>query len=379
MKFAILSFHRAYNYGAVLQNYALNKVLNGMNVSCCTLDYRPPYFTNEYYMKPEFKLWHPPVKTWVRRFLVRKVLAARIQTFEDFISKYIPLSGESYDSYEEICRIRDKYDCYLTGSDQVWSYSCSRFDPTFFLDFPDALAHKRFSYAASFGTREIPGEFRDEYRRRLSGYSAYSVREADGRLLLKELCQVDAAVCCDPTLLFDRQEWERFPAPRNAEAEEYILLYYVEQSEQLLHFARRLGDQLRKKVICIACNSDYKALAGRTEKRLGFDVRNSASPAEFLHLIRNASYVLTNSFHGTVFSILFNKNFGAQIVLDDGRRNERANEILNYAGLQNCKIESEAFSLEKTPDWDSVNRKIQALREQSLKYLEEITAMAAEE
>lgn len=376
MKFAILSFHRAYNYGAVLQNYALNKVLNDMGASCVTLDYRPPYFTSEYYMKPVFKLWHPPVKTWIRRFLVRKVLAARIQTFEHFLSTYIPLSEKSYASYEEICRIRDEYDCYLTGSDQVWSYSCSRFDPTFFLDFPDARAHKRFSYAASFGTGEIPPELRDAYRQRLSGYCRYSVREADGQKLLKELCQADATVCCDPTLLFDQQEWAQLSGQPEPAEEPYILLYYVEKSVKLLHFAKKLGEQLRRKVICIACNSDFDALAGRMEKQLGFDVRNSASPEEFIRLIQNASYVLTNSFHGTVFSIIFHKNFGTQIVLDNGRRNERANEILNYAGLQAHKTESGDFSLEHTPDWDAVDEKIQLLRARSMEYLEEIVSMS---
>ena len=223
MRIAIITFHRAYNYGAVLQCYALYRTLKKLGHECYVLDYWPKYFYNEYYVHRDFLLTHPPVKTFLNHFRARNIIKDRNQGFENFLKDYLELMPISI--VGECVNVDGvQFDLYITGSDQVWNDRCARFDRNFFLDFPCARLKKRASYAASFGMKQIPAEKRNEYKRRLSDFAAYSVRENEGKEILSDLLGVNASVNCDPTLLLDYSEWNDITTDTVADSEPYILV-----------------------------------------------------------------------------------------------------------------------------------------------------------
>ncbi len=374
MKIDILTFHRAYNYGAVLQGCALTKKLNELGAECEILDYWPGYFKLTYYYSKRITLSHIPVKTILRRFKNRdaiKVLKRRNKRFERFIDKNIPLSDKIYYDIGDISNNPPDCDAYLTGSDQVWHYQWTDFDPAFFLDFDAAKNKKKYSYAASFGMDKLPDDMVSEYKRRLTNYDAYSVREQSGAKILKELENVDANVNCDPTFLLKGEEWSKFCA-ENPECEPYILLYYTVQSKTLQEYAKKLSEEKKCRVICVPCNMTADVLTGKFDAPFGFEVRADCGPVEFLTLIKNAAYVLTNAFHGTVFSIIFHKAFLTQMKSDENKPNIRVEELFKTLGVKNHDLEADFDKIDNDPDWDLIEKNIEKIRNCGIDYLSEI-------
>lgn len=372
MKAEIVTFVRAYNYGAVLQCYALARTLESIGIQPEVLDYNPQYFQSEYRMWDEVWLGRPflPVRRWLLRVYGWMLNRIRCRRFNRFLERQMPLSGKTYNSIEELQTAELECDCYIAGSDQIWHAGCSRFDPVFFLDFPDAQRKERFSYAASFGHGEIPEQLESEYRRRLSGFSRYSVRESSGAEILEDLLGEKAEVCCDPTLLLREEEWAQL-GKRKTKRRPYILVYYVTKTQKLQQYAKKLAQQKKMKVICVPCHMTLEVLTGRLDKQYGFDFKSTCSPEDFVGLLRDAAYVVTNSFHGTVFSILFHKKFVVQTVLDDGRENTRACNLMQALGIQNRELQ-ENVDIDAVLPWDEIDKKRETIRRRALNYLESI-------
>lgn len=369
-KTEIVTFHSAYNYGAVLQAYALWRTIESLGAECDILNYRPEEFENLYQFRTKTPLSASTakflIKFLVKKLMVCKILTKRNRAFKSFIEKNIRLS-EKYAGKDAGEKILSDCDCYITGSDQVWNYIWLDNDPIYFLDFPDALRKKRYSYAASFGMTELPPELKTEYERRLRGYDAYSVRERSGADIIRDLTGREAVVCCDPTLLLTGEEWGAMAGA--AMDEPYILIYYIRQSESLFDRAKQLGEEKGLKVVSLPCNMDWKALLGRKEKRYGFQSAASSGPYEFLTLFKNASYVLTDSFHGTVFGIIFKKKFLTRLTCGDGTRNTRAVELFRELGIKNRDLETDFEKVDDRLDWDHIGRRIEEMRVRSLEYL----------
>ncbi len=378
MNCGILTFHRAYNYGAVLQCYALTRKLRSLGCNCQVIDYWPQYFQNEYYVQRPFRWTHPPVKTWIRHIRVSKILRSRNSGFESFLQNNIPMTQKTYRSVKELGEDTLEFDCFLTGSDQVWNDACAKMDPVFFLDFPGIGEKKKYSYAASFGFPQIPEGKREIYQKCLTGYCAYCVREDAGARILKDLLGVESMVCCDPTLLLTRQQWDEI-ASAGTEDSPYILVYYVTRTEKLLAAAAQLAKEKNCKVIALPCNMDIDVLRGNREKAYGFDARPDASPEEFLRLFRDATYVLTNSFHGTVFSILYHKSFAVQIELENGKHNQRAESLLQVTGLEDCILGDGKKISFQLPDWETVEQNLTQLRRQAESYLLDVFSVGSME
>lgn len=369
MKIGIITFHRAYNYGAVLQAYALFTKIESMGLECEIIDFWPETFKNLYYMQQPFRITHPPIKTWLNHFKVRKVLSERNQNFEKFIEEILKTSNESYISYYDILNAKLDYDSYITGSDQVWNDTCAKFDKTFFLQFPQAKAKNRYAYAASFGFEEIPEGLENEYKKRLEGYRRYSVREKSGARILENLLSIKPDVNCDPTILLSAEEWLKIARETKCKYEKYIFIYYVTKTQNLQKMANDLAKKTGYKVIIVPCNMNIDVLSGKYDKSNMALVNPCISPQEFLMLLKNAEYVLTNSFHGTVFSVLFHKKFLSQINLDNGKKNNRIKELLETIGLENKAI-LDIERIDDRVDWDSVDEKILEMRKNSEKYLQ---------
>lgn len=366
MKVELVTFIRAYNYGAVLQCYALQTAIQETGVICEVLDYYPSYFRDLYSIRKDFRWTHPPVKTWINHFMLRNTIKMRNKAFNDFINKFICLSAETYTGKSDVQTFQSDADCYIVGSDQVWNYACTYFDPLFFLDFPDANKCKKYSYAACVGIEKIPEDLVSGYKEKLENYEAYSVREEASVALLNDLLQKEIRVDCDPTFLLKQEQWEKMCNPY-IEKDDYIFIYYVEKTKKLQQYAEILAKEKHMKIICVPCNVAPEVLSGKNDAEFDLELQLSASPQDILTYIKNAAYVVTNSFHGTALSIIFHKKFISKVDRESGKINIRIDDLLEKFDLcsrkmGNCEIDAPIV-------WENVDVTLDALRYKGKEYL----------
>lgn len=361
MKVGILTFHTALNYGAVLQAYALQSILDQLGLQNEIIDYKCEFFEKKYR------------KFWVNGSLRDKMIhvlhfpqfCLRNKRFQPFLS-VLQLS-KAYYSKEELRDANRRYDCFITGSDQVWNSACTGFDDTYFLDFVDD-PWKKNSYAASFGADELPETWKAKDRGLLRNFNKISVRERQGEKMIEDLLGRGASVHVDPVLLLRQQEWKRIAAlPKERD---YILVYLMERSGMIDKFVESLSRRTGCGVIYF--NSGLRRPVRAKYIRTG-------SPEEFVGYLANARYVVTNSFHGTAFSILFHKSFFTELLHPMESKDSRLENILELFHLQDRQIvDGRCGSAEKAIDYEQVDRILELEREKSMNYLREVTGLGDE-
>ncbi|MBR0398804.1 MAG: polysaccharide pyruvyl transferase family protein [Eubacterium sp.] len=351
-KVGIITFHNYDNYGAILQSYALQKRIRQTGKDVDIIDYNC-----EYISKP-FSL-----QTLKKKGLFNYIYGAighicylprryRCQKFRKLMNYSRPMTAENRDE------IGGEYDAYVAGSDQIWDYKLTDFDQTYFLDFVQE-GHKKFSYAASIGENMPPEEYQETYRKLLDDFDAITVRESYGADVVEQLIGRRPGTVCDPTLLFSGAEWEKLSVkPRVRKP--YILVYQLGINTVFVDFVRRLQKKTGLRVIYVPF-----PLVGIMRCRMKLTI----GPREWLGLFQKAEYVVSDSFHGAVFSILFNRKF---FIMTNGHHmNKRANQLLELCGLQNRTIEDVSDEqLTEEIDFSYANRKIDEYRRESLKQLE---------
>ena len=346
MKAGIITFHRAVNYGAVLQTYALQRAVEKLGHEAEVIDYRCKevdmaaspllgFRSGESFKSASKKLI----------FRLRKNIA-----FNSFIRQYINLSSKVVTG-SDLKNISGRYDVFFTGSDQVWNYGCSGSDEAFFLDFVKD-GRKKNAYAASFGTEtKFEGDPFD-YRTLLADFNSISVREKSGVDIVKSESGRDAQVTLDPTLLLSKEEWKPAVGKRPLK-EKYIFVYYIRESKDLLDYARKLSEK-----------TGYKIINAKNSKEFFL----KCSPSDFLAWIYYADYFVTNSFHGTVFSLLFNKKFA--IELDNGKTvNNRSKELLELVGVDRTLSLENINRINEETDYVAVESIIEKERAQSVDFI----------
>lgn len=346
-KINTLTFHNAINYGAVLQAYALVKKIGDLGYDNVFLyDYRNSHIAESYrYFKKTKSL-----KSMAVQFATLPLKCIKHHKFNKFIRNYIPLTKDV-----------SQDDMFIVGSDQVWNYRASDFDKTFFLDFVNNKTNK-FSYAASFGFSKIPENLEEEYKTLLEQFEMISVREKTGQKMIESLLNIDAPLVLDPVMLIDKGDWAEIAGHRN---DKYILLYLMTKTPSIVEFAKKLSKKTGLKVYYI---NDYEI-----SQDPDFVIKRTVGPKEWLNLFCGASYVVTNSFHGTAFSIVFNKNFFVELLPDTFDVNSRLTDVLNIFGLYerviNTRDDSYVFD---DIDFDCVNEILKEQRELSEEYLNKI-------
>lgn len=368
-KIGILTFVRTSNYGAALQCYALNRAIASLGGEPVTVDYWPEYFRVRYYIDSNPFQWSwSGFREWRRRRIIKRIKDERNKKFEDFISSSIKLTPSRAHSVDELSSVIKTTDIrkWVTGSDQVWSDTCARFDPVYFLDFDLPAGSKRYSYAASFGMSQIPEEKKEEYARRLQGFTRYSVREQSGVQMINDLFTADVNVHCDPTLLLDAEEWAKIASP--ARDDKYILIYHVMNPSRLFNKAAELSKKTGLKVVIFTPYFNYLSI--KKIKEYGFEPAMQSSPKDFVSLFKNAEYVLTNSFHGTVFSVLFHKKFWSQTQLIEGKPNTRSVNLLEKLGIEGRDVLHNKPLADTPIKWDKADAALQEMRQSALGYLQ---------
>jgi hypothetical protein len=249
------------------------------------------------FRRVRYFVWHEVAK----RMLVGSVRQKRT---EEFCRKHFRRSAQKYFDAETLLSSPPLYDAYITGSDQVWNPRNNNSDSSYFLAFAPS-GKKRISYAASFGLSQIPDRFVNDYKEWLKQIRYLSTREVEGQKIIKQFTGRDSEIVLDPTLLLDQDQWNDVGVSYLS-SRPYILCYYMpgdkEVNKSITRIARQVSNLTGWKVICIGQKEYMRLLPW---KNTVFD----AGPSEFLGLFQNASFVVTNSFHGTAFSINFRKPF----------------------------------------------------------------------
>jgi len=360
----ILSFHRAINYGGVLQVYALQQTVFKINKNCEVIDYRSPYIEKLYYKSP--LLNYKGIKRIIYVLLKNGPLKFNTKVFQGFVSRHIIVSENIY-KVNDLSLSISNYDVFITGSDQVWSYDCAGFDKNYFLDFvPDI--EKKYSYAASFGSGTIPDNYTEKYRNYLKNYNQISVREESGKKYIENRLHLEARTHLDPTLLLTLDEWKRIaqkPKVLN-KVEKFILIYMISPSKKLINYAKSYALNNNLKIVYINDNL-YKAKGVINAKKL--------TPEEFIYLFQKANYVLTNSFHGIVFSLNFNKSFLVELLKTNKKINARITDVLSLFELDELIIDNFNNLDFIDVNFENVNRKLTSLRKDSIDYISNIVGV----
>ena len=370
MKIGIMTFYDSYNYGAVLQAYALQQVLAEMQVPSQIIAYK----RKKYGVASAAPTAATAVSFGQR--LMRKyytlrygrALPVRNQRFDDFRTSYLSLSECEYASEEELRQATLDCDAYICGSDQIWNPYHPTFSTLYLLDFVPA-GRPRIAYAPSFGVDSIsdsPGY--DAVVVALREFHALSVREKQGQRIIYEACGREATRVLDPTLLLDAARWSAL-SEETIQRRPYILFY------ALLEFSaeiRQLVEETRQREQCDVVVVPYNKHNFDNPYRKEF----SAGPLEFLTLVRHARGVITNSFHGTAFAVLFGKPFWSFAGnTDQARRSaNRMTDLLELLGLSG-RFLAPGHPLPVAKDWPLEFSRAHALlsqvRGRSLRYLAE--------
>ena len=347
----ILTFHRALNYGAVFQAYALQKTLGSMGAEAEIIDYRAEFNEKRFQRKKLRDILH--VRELYSVIFRNAYMTYSRKTFEGFCRK-MQMSEvcTTQDALREVC---SKYDRIVSGSDQVWNIACTSGDGSYFLPFLND-SQKKTSYAASIGYQKLPEQFIEQYKTWISGFSEISVREKSAVDIVRQLTGREAEYVVDPTLLLNKEEWMGLSDDTLVPKEPYVIMYLMSEDKELIRFAKKLAKEKQCKLLYI--HDRLFNLPGAVNL-------HDVTPGQWLGLFTNADYVVTNSFHGTVFSINFNKQFFVRFI-PQSIANTRIQCVLEEYGLFHREIDS----LDNTRcEYQTVNTLLAKNREHSLEFL----------
>ncbi len=342
MNVGVITFHWATNYGAVLQAYALSEYLNKSGNAAEIIDYYPRRYK----------------KNIVNAFATRHIsaIAKRVKEIskerkiETFRKKHLKLT-RYFKSNKELLNERLNFDCYICGSDQIWnkSFLCSgerKKTYSYFLNFaPDDKIIA--SYAASFGVTKYKDELKSDIKKYLSRFDFISVRENTGLDILNDIGINIGCVVPDPTLLLKKNDYEKLLLENKKEKYDFVYMLHGKDSD---------ANDLIK----------YEA-----DKGISTVLCGNIGIEEWLTNIYYANHIITNSFHGVVFSIIFEKPFTA-ILIEGSGMNDRIITLLDKLGLQNRIYTGDTSITEKAVDWKNTANKLNEYRSIGYDYINKI-------
>lgn len=351
-KIGIITIVKVNNYGAELQAFALQKKLESKGFQAEIIDYL--YYKNWRYKDTKESRPFIPLSLkdrilyWVKyravNFLIEKVFTVfngnirrRLERFSSFHKEYSRFSKE-FRSYPALYRERMNYDVYMVGSDQVWNPSANSSIEPYFLTFAPK-GSKKISYASSFGVSVIEEDLHGRFRALLDNIEEISVREESGVQLVKQLTGRDATLVVDPTLLLTSAEWEVCEKLYPNMPKRYVLIYQLSESRTIVGLAKLISKKINAPVFRICKRAFHENIDSGIQNIL------DAGPSEFLYLIHNAEFVITNSFHGTAFSVNYHKPFFT-VLSNKKKNNARMESLLRAIDLQNRLVYEESYKSE---------------------------------
>ncbi len=366
MKIGIMTWYNYINYGTALQVTALSEVLRQNGHEAEVIDYQPRGMVHSI---PD-NSFNAKLKREVTLRKKRHPLGrhstsiGKEKIFLDFLDKHISLSERS-DTLADLLMLNAQYDAFVCGSDQIWS-PCN-YDPHYFLDFVEDT-EKMVAYAPSIGLPKIEDPYiKNEISANIQRFKHLSVREEQGAKLVKELTGREAKTVCDPTMLLSGKDWRKLCNAQCKSSEKYALVYMLGNNEAHWNIIAKIAatNNLNIKIVPVF---------EKDHDRVGC-IDETVGPAEFVSLIDNAELVLTDSFHGMVFSLLLHKQFIPFERFDKHdalNQNSRVFNLLDKVGLTDRIVShSGKYKLKQEIDFSKVDEAVCVMRNDSMGYLTE--------
>ncbi len=370
-KIALMTWFHYNNFGTVLQVYALSEILKGMGYDPSVINYTPDdkhiWTVKDMLKNPVFFL--DKVVNTVKRMLKLNsdIDIERSKLFDAFREENINFT-HCCDTASQLHALNSQFDTFICGSDQIWTPTA--YNSKYFLDFVNN-DWKKIAYAPSMGVSSInDNDIKECMKKQLESFNYISVREDEGRKIIHSLTGQDAKVMLDPTLLLSKQDWKRLRASKSDSkliSKPYLLCYFLGYAKKPWKSVARIAKMLKLEIVVIPVHAkDYKR---RSKVIKGVD------PKEFLELFKNASFICTDSFHGTVFSIINEKAFVAYKRFSDKKKTSQNSRIYNILSL--LELESQLYygndmaSIQnaRNINYKAVNKLLEEKREQSIDFL----------
>ena len=352
-KAAILTFHCVPNYGAVLQAYALQSKLKELSGGVGIVDYRPERTTSEYKNINCYSIFSLASSLWSLSSFKRKK-----KKFSQFEKEYFNLLP--CNECDGSVALKDFVpDVLFLGSDQIWNPDITHgFDPVYFGDIQSKDPIRTSAYAASIGKKNFSEQEKTRFVRLIQKVDNISVREKDAQKMLEQEFGIESQVVVDPTILAGKRCFE--PLVKPVPYKKYLLFYSLTGMKEAAAMADKIARYYGYELV---------EISGRRKPYItpNHTAIYDAGPNDFISLFHGAEYVVTDSFHGTVFSLLFHKKF---ISLANPKRGGRITGLLESVDLQHrCTDRFEREVVLEEIAWDAVDRKIEEMRRESVCYL----------
>ena len=364
-KVGILTFHNAHNYGATLQAYALRNKLRHMGYDANIINYCNKSISKNYtkILRPYFwkrdilpQNWPKVIREIKKCIYAQNAWKRQWKAFTDFRNGILLEGNVKEVTFSEL--EQSDYDAFILGSDQIWASELTRgLDPVYFGEF--AFGKRKVSYAASVPNGTIPDREVELFRKKLKSIDVISVREEKLAEIVRKLAEKPVATVVDPTLLLETEDYDNLISKELKSATKYVFAYFVVENEKLLECAKKAAQMLGVELIEL----HYFEMPNQKGRNVIADI----GPEEFLYYIKNAEMVLTNSFHGTVFSIIFGRKFYSVY-----EHNNRITHLLEFLEIPTRHIHNaEQINFKEDIDYEKVKMLLANYRSESISFLEE--------
>lgn len=356
-----VTFHRSYNYGATLQAYALQKALLSVGFDNHILDFYRNPFEPQPILSGNLRIDCARMILRVLELLNIRKKKRLVASFDEFTNNNILLT-KCYSSLDELMREKPEADCYFAGSDQIIDLSCSEFTlMRNMLGFVED-SRKKYTYAASMASYQYNSDELNKLSELLRDFEVVSLREEKSKDVLKTVLNANYRVDIDPVFLLSKEQWELL-VKHPSRFRKYILYFQVNANPISNDVIKKLKVQYGLPVVCLQTNPLVRIKADH--------VVLDASPEEFLGWIYDAEFVVTTSFHGTAFSLIFEKEF---FTLSKATSNPyRMKELLKICGLEDRMILSiNDVTMVNSIDWNKVKDRINVQRKRAMDYLQNV-------
>lgn len=367
MKIGIITFHASDNCGSELQTFALQNVLEKkFNAEVEIINFRSKQQREMYSIFVPTKRFRDVLRNLLRCFMY-PILKKEQIGFRRFW-RYYHLSSKEYADSDELSTIDGHYDVVVCGSDQIWNFNAGDYSDSYLLDF--VKESKKVGYAVSMGQAILNDSeiHAAKYRKMISDFSALSVREFKSQPMLQSLSPVKVDICLDPTFLLNSQDYEKMAGQKRLIKERYIFCYAFTYHKQFCENVLKLSHRLNLPVYMM----DRKQFYIRRVFTTGIKLTPKTGPEAFLNIMQNADMVFTTSFHGTVFSTIFRKNFW-YLNETGGEGDGRATSLLRQLGLMDRYVTpadiSQIENLQSPIDYEVVYEKLSKLRQESFTFI----------
>lgn len=367
MKIGIITFHASDNCGSELQAYALQYILeNHFNAEVEIINYRSKKQRDMYSLFVPISRFRDVLRNVLRVFMF-PILYKEQKGYRKFW-RYYHLSNYEYADSNELQNIDGKYDVIVCGSDQIWNYNAGDYSDSYLLDF--VHKSKKVGYAVSMGQAILNNSPKntEKYKRMIADFSALSVREFKSQPMLQSLSPVPVDICLDPTFLLDSNLYIKMSGNNRLIKEKYIFCYAFTYHKQFCDNVINISNRLGLPVYMM----DRKQYYIKRVFMSGIKLTPMAGPEAFLNVFRNAEMIFTTSFHGTAFSVIFQKKFW-YLNETGGEGDGRATSLLRQFGLMHRYVTptqiQEIVDLNEPINFVEVEKKLKELREHSLDYI----------